>query len=227
MRQNPSNLSKGSGERGGVLPAPPVLPLWVSSPPADKWGAEEVAAWLETLGLGEYRDIFIRHDIQGSELILLERRDLKVPLLSPHPAPGSIPRAPHLLFFFFPPPGPGHHQSRPHEEDPAGHQGAQQPALGWWQHRGGHLGPRCLLCVCVCGAPPLALLCLFVPQRPWSHCFSPSPRGWRAPERSFGPCQQPGWRGHYRSQGAGLQCGAKSRDFSPSPKKIPFPPMGI
>ncbi|KFQ08570.1 Diacylglycerol kinase delta, partial [Leptosomus discolor] len=45
--------------------------------PADKWGSEEVAAWLEVLGLGEYRDIFVRHDIQGSELILLERRDLK------------------------------------------------------------------------------------------------------------------------------------------------------
>ncbi|KFV18298.1 Diacylglycerol kinase delta, partial [Tauraco erythrolophus] len=44
---------------------------------ADKWGSEEVAAWLEALGLGEYRDIFVRHDIQGSELILLERRDLK------------------------------------------------------------------------------------------------------------------------------------------------------
>ncbi|NXS89995.1 DGKD kinase, partial [Erpornis zantholeuca] len=43
----------------------------------DKWGSEEVAAWLEALGLGEYRDIFVRHDIQGSELILLERRDLK------------------------------------------------------------------------------------------------------------------------------------------------------
>ncbi|XP_056347001.1 diacylglycerol kinase kappa isoform X2 [Oenanthe melanoleuca] len=43
----------------------------------DKWSSEEVAAWLETLGLGEYRDIFVRHDIQGSELILLERRDLK------------------------------------------------------------------------------------------------------------------------------------------------------
>ncbi|KAF1646163.1 Diacylglycerol kinase delta, partial [Aptenodytes patagonicus] len=41
------------------------------------WGSEEVAAWLEALGLGEYRDIFVRHDIQGSELILLERRDLK------------------------------------------------------------------------------------------------------------------------------------------------------
>ncbi|KFP75787.1 Diacylglycerol kinase delta, partial [Acanthisitta chloris] len=44
---------------------------------SDKWGSEEVAAWLEALGLGEYKDIFVRHDIQGSELILLERRDLK------------------------------------------------------------------------------------------------------------------------------------------------------
>ncbi|NWS76844.1 DGKD kinase, partial [Crotophaga sulcirostris] len=44
---------------------------------AGSWGTEEVAAWLEALGLGEYRDIFVRHDIQGSELILLERRDLK------------------------------------------------------------------------------------------------------------------------------------------------------
>ncbi|NXR65012.1 DGKD kinase, partial [Rhadina sibilatrix] len=44
---------------------------------SNKWGSEEVAAWLEALGLGEYRDIFVRHDIQGSELILLERRDLK------------------------------------------------------------------------------------------------------------------------------------------------------
>ncbi|XP_034637812.1 diacylglycerol kinase delta-like isoform X1 [Trachemys scripta elegans] len=45
--------------------------------PVEKWGAEEVAAWLDTLGLGEYKDFFFRHDIQGSELILLERRDLK------------------------------------------------------------------------------------------------------------------------------------------------------
>ncbi|NXJ85352.1 DGKH kinase, partial [Trogon melanurus] len=44
---------------------------------ASDWGSEEVTAWLEALGLGEYRDIFVRHDIQGSELILLERRDLK------------------------------------------------------------------------------------------------------------------------------------------------------
>ncbi|KAK1163239.1 diacylglycerol kinase eta-like isoform X1 [Acipenser oxyrinchus oxyrinchus] len=48
-----------------------------SSLPVKKWGTEEVAAWLDSVGLGEYKDIFVRHDIQGSELVLLERRDLK------------------------------------------------------------------------------------------------------------------------------------------------------
>lgn len=42
------------------------------------WGTEEVAAWLEHLSLCEYKDIFIRHDVRGSELLQLERRDLKV-----------------------------------------------------------------------------------------------------------------------------------------------------
>lgn len=41
------------------------------------WGTEEVAAWLEHLSLCEYKDIFTRHDIRGSELLHLERRDLK------------------------------------------------------------------------------------------------------------------------------------------------------
>uniref|UniRef100_U3KGJ9 Diacylglycerol kinase n=1 Tax=Ficedula albicollis TaxID=59894 RepID=U3KGJ9_FICAL len=41
------------------------------------WGTEEVAAWLEHLSLCEYKDIFIRHDVRGSELLHLERRDLK------------------------------------------------------------------------------------------------------------------------------------------------------
>ncbi|XP_070807818.1 diacylglycerol kinase kappa [Pituophis catenifer annectens] len=45
--------------------------------PVDSWGPEEVAAWLEALDLGEYKELFMRHDIQGSELMLLERRDLK------------------------------------------------------------------------------------------------------------------------------------------------------
>ncbi|XP_023679491.2 diacylglycerol kinase eta isoform X2 [Paramormyrops kingsleyae] len=48
-----------------------------TSQPVQKWGTEEVAAWLEQLSLGEYKDTFIRHDIRGSELLHLERRDLK------------------------------------------------------------------------------------------------------------------------------------------------------
>ncbi|XP_061917633.1 diacylglycerol kinase eta isoform X1 [Entelurus aequoreus] len=43
----------------------------------ERWGTEEVGVWLEQLSLGEYRDTFVRHDIQGSELLHLERRDLK------------------------------------------------------------------------------------------------------------------------------------------------------
>ncbi|XP_069882802.1 diacylglycerol kinase eta isoform X2 [Dipodomys merriami] len=45
--------------------------------PVQKWGTEEVAAWLDLLNLGEYKEIFIRHDIRGAELLHLERRDLK------------------------------------------------------------------------------------------------------------------------------------------------------
>uniref|UniRef100_A0A671YE97 Diacylglycerol kinase n=1 Tax=Sparus aurata TaxID=8175 RepID=A0A671YE97_SPAAU len=44
----------------------------------ERWGTEEVGVWLEQLSLGEYRDTFIRHDIRGSELLHLERRDLKL-----------------------------------------------------------------------------------------------------------------------------------------------------
>ena len=42
-----------------------------------QWGNDEVAAWLESLQLEDYRDDFIRHDIRGPELLTLERRDLK------------------------------------------------------------------------------------------------------------------------------------------------------
>ncbi|XP_043926516.1 diacylglycerol kinase delta [Protopterus annectens] len=45
--------------------------------PVQQWGTEEVAGWLEHLSLCEYKDMFIRHDIRGSELLHLERRDLK------------------------------------------------------------------------------------------------------------------------------------------------------
>uniref|UniRef100_A0A8C7XSM3 Diacylglycerol kinase n=1 Tax=Oryzias sinensis TaxID=183150 RepID=A0A8C7XSM3_9TELE len=43
----------------------------------ERWSTEEVGIWLEQMSLGEYRDIFSRHDIRGSELLHLERRDLK------------------------------------------------------------------------------------------------------------------------------------------------------
>ena len=43
-----------------------------------EWTTEEVGQWLETIGLSEYRDVFIRNDIRGPELLNLERRDLKV-----------------------------------------------------------------------------------------------------------------------------------------------------
>ena len=42
------------------------------------WTPEEVGSWLEGLSLGEYRENFIRNDIRGTELVVLERRDLKV-----------------------------------------------------------------------------------------------------------------------------------------------------
>ncbi|XP_077200187.1 diacylglycerol kinase eta isoform X2 [Paroedura picta] len=45
--------------------------------PVQKWGTDEVAAWLDLLSLGEYKEIFISHDVRGSELLHLERRDLK------------------------------------------------------------------------------------------------------------------------------------------------------
>lgn len=41
------------------------------------WGNDEVAVWLESLHLEEYREDFIKHDIRGPELLTLERRDLK------------------------------------------------------------------------------------------------------------------------------------------------------
>ncbi|XP_063808940.1 diacylglycerol kinase eta isoform X5 [Pseudophryne corroboree] len=48
-----------------------------SPQPVQKWGTDEVAAWLDLLSMGEYKEIFVRHDIRGSELVHLERRDLK------------------------------------------------------------------------------------------------------------------------------------------------------
>lgn len=56
-----------------------------------KWGTDEVAAWLDLLSLGEYKEIFISHDVRGSELLHLERRDLKVFLCATFPLLGIFP----------------------------------------------------------------------------------------------------------------------------------------
>uniref|UniRef100_A0A663EIB3 Diacylglycerol kinase n=1 Tax=Aquila chrysaetos chrysaetos TaxID=223781 RepID=A0A663EIB3_AQUCH len=133
----------------------PSPPLWFSSLLADKWGSEEVAAWLEALGLGEYRDIFVRHDIQGSELILLERRDLK---------DLGITKVGHMKRIL-----------------QAIKEAAVQPIcwvlpLGTRGQAGGLQVPAVPH---VYGAPLLASLCLFVPWCLWSHCFSLSLWGWK------------------------------------------------
>lgn len=101
-----------------------------------------------------------------------ERPEGTAPLTPP--GSGERPSSPSAPFFP-PPPGPGHHQSRPHEEDPAGHQGAQQPALGWRQHRGGPGTP--LPPVCVCVEPP---------RLPCFVCLSPSAPGAAASHRAHG-----------------------------------------
>ncbi|CAL4124818.1 unnamed protein product, partial [Meganyctiphanes norvegica] len=59
-------LKKGEGgKRGGLERS------------VREWGPDEVGTWLDELQLTEYRESFITHDIRGSELLNLERRDLK------------------------------------------------------------------------------------------------------------------------------------------------------
>ncbi|CAG0883354.1 unnamed protein product [Darwinula stevensoni] len=41
------------------------------------WGLDEVEQWLERLDMAEYREKFRTHDIRGSEVLHLDRRDLK------------------------------------------------------------------------------------------------------------------------------------------------------
>ncbi|XP_066536492.1 diacylglycerol kinase delta isoform X2 [Hoplias malabaricus] len=48
-----------------------------SSLSVERWGAEEVGSWLDSLGLGEYRERFVARDIQGWQLTQLQRHDLK------------------------------------------------------------------------------------------------------------------------------------------------------
>lgn len=72
-----STTCEGSGcgtptEAAGSLCGDPLLSSVLT------WGTSEVALWLESVHMAEYKDSFISHDIQGPELVHLERRDLKV-----------------------------------------------------------------------------------------------------------------------------------------------------
>ena len=42
------------------------------------WGISEVGTWLDSIGCGEYKEVFSQHDIRGPELIALEKTDLHV-----------------------------------------------------------------------------------------------------------------------------------------------------
>ena len=42
-----------------------------------KWGPDEVSQWLESVGLPTYCHAFKEHEISGTELLSLERRDFK------------------------------------------------------------------------------------------------------------------------------------------------------
>jgi len=50
---------------------------FLESKEVEKWTLSEVGEWLDHLQLGEYKYHFARHDIQGAELVCLQRRDLK------------------------------------------------------------------------------------------------------------------------------------------------------
>lgn len=45
--------------------------------PIEEWGTHEVALWLEGINMVEYKSSFLRHDIRGTEVRNLDRRDLR------------------------------------------------------------------------------------------------------------------------------------------------------
>ncbi|XP_051535240.1 diacylglycerol kinase delta-like isoform X2 [Myxocyprinus asiaticus] len=63
-------FKKDKNNKNKEMCAAPNMPVYM-------WGVDEVAVWLEMLCLSEYKEIFIRHDVRGPELLQLERRDLK------------------------------------------------------------------------------------------------------------------------------------------------------
>lgn len=82
--------SIGSCDSSGVVcsssscssaPCPPKScgqkPMSLEKEVRKTWGVQEVGQWLDNLQLSDYRESFACNDIMGSELLALERRDLK------------------------------------------------------------------------------------------------------------------------------------------------------
>ncbi|KAI5714150.1 hypothetical protein M8J76_011693 [Diaphorina citri] len=72
------SFRRKSGDSGTKQPSPGIGTSGKrGESPACHWGVAEVSTWLESISLGEYVETFGRHDIRGSELLTLTRRDLK------------------------------------------------------------------------------------------------------------------------------------------------------
>uniref|UniRef100_A0A8C1QJH2 Diacylglycerol kinase n=1 Tax=Cyprinus carpio TaxID=7962 RepID=A0A8C1QJH2_CYPCA len=70
-----STSCRNRGNRSGMFRIVPKFkkekaPKKSSPQSVQRWGTEEVAAWLEQLSLGEYKETFIRHDIREKSVIL-------------------------------------------------------------------------------------------------------------------------------------------------------------
>lgn len=52
----------------------PSAPSFVS---VEKWGVEDVCAWVTSLGLQQYQEVFRQQAIDGTELLALTAKDLE------------------------------------------------------------------------------------------------------------------------------------------------------
>lgn len=81
VERQSSSKGKGKFKLGFLRSSKKPEMTKVGSAPSGRmirfWGVEEVGNWLESLGLAEYKDLFARHDIRGTELLFLDRPDLK------------------------------------------------------------------------------------------------------------------------------------------------------
>lgn len=64
-------------EAATQVQSPPPSPTMTLTGPVSRWTVDDVTAWLETLGLGQYKDRFRQNAIDGTELLDLSDADLQ------------------------------------------------------------------------------------------------------------------------------------------------------